>query len=108
LHAFQGYNVYFWSESLRREFEISSFDARTDMFARLDDTPLPLRDSPLYMVFPKTVDLLSAISIDLFPDEELGMLQRIDMLIVCLYWLIYRRTHEIEVIPIMLDTPGQV
>lgn len=59
------------------------------LFALLDETPLPdwwyqkQKASPNSIVQP----------IQLYGDRERSFTQRLDDLIVCLYWLIYRNTH---------------
>jgi hypothetical protein len=59
------------------------------LFARLDDTPLPdwwyrkQKEAPNQVVQP----------IQLYTDRERAFTQRLDDLIVCLYWLIYRNTY---------------
>jgi hypothetical protein len=59
------------------------------LFALIDNTPLPAwwhrkqQESPNSVVQP----------IQLYGDRERSFTQRLDDLIVCLYWLIHRNTH---------------
>jgi hypothetical protein len=103
-----GYIVAFWSkaavESHHVNFQIefgmefsqyftegaSDSNLGRVLFARLDDTPLPdwwqrkRQENPAAVVEP----------IQLFEDHGRSSRQRLDDLIVYLYWLIYRNTHN--------------
>lgn len=87
-----GYVVVFWSEAARNseyvddELEtamrgLSQMNDRV-LFALLEDVPLPA----FWLRYQEP-------GVQLFGDRERSRTQRIDDLVVRLYWLIYRKTH---------------
>jgi hypothetical protein len=88
-----GYAVVFWSrhasrsEFVNSEIEraargISGFNDRV-LFALLEDVPLP----PFWRRFNEP-------TVQLYGDAERSLTQRIDDLVVRLYWLMYRKTKH--------------
>jgi hypothetical protein len=89
----RGYVVAFWSRSasasqfIRAELqraatETSDFNDRV-LFALLEDVPLP----DFWLRFHES-------AVQLYGDAERSMTQRLDDLMVRLYWLIYRKTMQ--------------
>lgn len=88
-----GYQIVFWSrqasmsEFIKSEIEraareVSSFNDRV-LFALLEDAPLP----PVWLQFKEP-------GVQLYADAERSLSQRMDDLVVRLYWLIYRKTKH--------------
>jgi hypothetical protein len=89
----RGYAVVFWSKAtansqsimdeLRRAAQkVGNFNDRV-LFARLDDAPLPA----FWMRFNEP-------SVPIWGDHERSATQRMDDLVVRLYWLIHRKTEQ--------------
>lgn len=102
-----GYVVVFWSQQAERSERVARLIERTHsylpavdpneqklLFGLLDPTPLPDWYAD-YLSGQSSEDFVPIQPVKLFADEELSLLNRLDDLIVRLYWLIWRNTYSI-------------
>jgi hypothetical protein len=89
-----GYVVTFWSKMAAESEWVhghyaGAYTHNRDriLFALLDDTPIPEISRDRYIP-------LNAKTVQIYGDAERSEMQRIDDLIVNLYWLIYRNTRQ--------------